>query len=406
MEFRWSVAVIGWLLFLALAAPATADEQGLRGNCHCKVTLKEHRPPNASDKIDLTNVANLAQGQFDIPGWRKPQVWDWSASAAHLKGSCWWECRKAFGIDENGTNGPQSAEARSLKSRLLSEAKSVGQPMNWCGGWLSGRLEYAAGTNSYRNATSELVGLGSRLCSDTCKARARFQINGSSEPEVDVCSGQSLRLDGRTSTCYSGLFVSVQRSDPRWNRHGKEAMGWLPRSNWGTIGSFDIADFAERRGAPVQSGEYYRVKLAVSAPWHSESKLVHVLPPRAQFSIDGSSAAAFSLPGKSPLIMDGSSSECAKKFFVSIQESDPHWNRFGPEYQRWLTPTEARSISSFDLRAFLRGERGTFATGKHYRIKLATVEPWHEQVKLVYLETESLVPGEGVADPHSSPTYD
>ena len=223
--------------------------------------------------------------------------------------------------------------------------------------------------------------------SPTGAANSSFTLNGSHKDEIVACFGQPLLLNGKASACYSGLFVSVQRSDQWWNRYGTEAMRWLKKSEWNQIGNLDVPGFAAENGLPQLSpNTYYRVKLAVGEPWNEKSRLVLLKAPDANFTLNGSNQSSISVPANVPLTMNGSSSECAKRFFVSVQESDTSWNRYGPEYMRWLKPAENQTISSFDIKAFVAGEGGSLSAGKYYRIKLATGEPWNEEVKLVFLK--------------------
>ncbi|MCP3962449.1 MAG: hypothetical protein GY719_31795 [bacterium] len=162
-------SVSQWAVYTALGVLVAAvfTQAAQAAHCHCRSTLKEHRTVNPNDFQELTNVDGLAQDQITIPGWNKNQQIDWIRSAAGAKGSCWSECRKAFGVDNNGN---VSSEAAGSKARLHELAITKGQPPNWCGGWLSARLEYAAGTNKYRDATNEYIGFGSRRCGDiTCE---------------------------------------------------------------------------------------------------------------------------------------------------------------------------------------------------------------------------------------------
>lgn len=139
-----------------IVAQSAAIHAGL-AHCRCRVTLLEHRGAS----IPMANVSALAEATLTIPFWYKAQQIDLALSQANAVGSCWWECRKAFGV----IDGKSIVPANALKADLQNQAALRRQPFNWCGGWLSARLDYAAGTNDYRPAATELIGLGgARTC--------------------------------------------------------------------------------------------------------------------------------------------------------------------------------------------------------------------------------------------------
>ena len=106
---------------------------------------------------------------------------------------------------------------------------------------------------------------------------ASLTINGSKASPTVVDAAGPILLDGSTSTCATGYFVSVQLSDPSWHRIGNEVMQWLTASDlavYGPINKFDVKKFAEARGLPIVAGQYYRVKLAVGTPWSESTVLI------------------------------------------------------------------------------------------------------------------------------------
>lgn len=105
----------------------------------------------------------------------------------------------------------------------------------------------------------------------------------------------------------------------------------------------------------------------------------------ANFSLNGSTAANVTIPEGQPIIMDGTSSVCARAYFISVQLSDPSWNRYGPEAMRWLSASEAQDIGHFEIRKFAKDHGVEMKPDKYYRVKLAVSDPWNESSKLVYI---------------------
>lgn len=111
---------------------------------------------------------------------------------------------------------------------------------------------------------------------------AAFTLNGNvGLGPIAVPHNGPLLINGTSSTCADGYFVSVQLSDQNWNRYGPEVMGWLTASDfvqYGGIGAFDVKGYATSKGLQFVQGEYYRVKLAVGTPWSEASKLIQITP--------------------------------------------------------------------------------------------------------------------------------
>lgn len=115
-----------------------------------------------------------------------------------------------------------------------------------------------------------------------CSPVNSFKINGNSAQTIDILApGYPIVLDGAGCKCVSGYFVSVQLSDPWWNRYGPEAMRWLTASDfaaYGPISNFNVRKFAEDQWFQFVPGQYYRVKLAVGPGWIERSVLIHIKP--------------------------------------------------------------------------------------------------------------------------------
>jgi len=115
----------------------------------------------------------------------------------------------------------------------------------------------------------------------SCSPNAEFSINNSQANPVNVNSN-SIIINGYGSTSCSGsFFISIQESDQNWNRYGIENFRWLTASdysNYGNIANFNLNAFNNSFPAPInlQSGKYYRIKLAVGNPWHSKTILIRI----------------------------------------------------------------------------------------------------------------------------------
>lgn len=123
---------------------------------------------------------------------------------------------------------------------------------------------------------------------------ASLTINGSKASPTVVDAAGPIRLDGSTSTCASGYFVSVQLSDPSWHRFGREAMRWLTANDmaqYGPIDNFDVKKFAEDQSLPIVAGQYYRVKLAVGNPWSESTVLIRATAWTPWLNADGPGGA-------------------------------------------------------------------------------------------------------------------
>lgn len=119
---------------------------------------------------------------------------------------------------------------------------------------------------------------------------ASLTINGSNASPTVVDAAGPIRLDGSTSACALGYFVSVQLSDPSWHRFGPEVMRWLTANDlnlYGPINNFDVKKFAEDQSLPIVAGQYYRVKLAVGTPWSESTVLIRATAWTPWLNADG-----------------------------------------------------------------------------------------------------------------------
>lgn len=108
---------------------------------------------------------------------------------------------------------------------------------------------------------------------------AASKINGITSSTLDVCPTQQIRLDGSGSSCASGYFVSVMKSNPNWGSAGPEYMRWLSQADfnsYGSISNFDVRGFLASYGQSFAPDSYYRVKLAVGSVWSETTKLIHI----------------------------------------------------------------------------------------------------------------------------------
>ena len=87
----------------------------------------------------------------------------------------------------------------------------------------------------------------------------------------------------------------------------------------------------------------------------------------------------------SPVIIDGSSSINEQQYFISVQESDINWNRYGVEQMEWF----AGPAGTFDIKTWYLSKGVDFECGKYYRVKLAvsnSCTKWNELTKLIYIK--------------------
>lgn len=131
-------------------------------------------------------------------------------------------------------------------------------------------------------------------------------------------------------------------------------------------------------------------------------------PSCVSFSVPGPALAELDLkdtycPGEE-IFGDGKGSLYDTRHFWSIQKSDRHWNRFGPEITQWFQgPAGVRNLTDYAA-----ANNFEFECGQYYRVKLAVGGPctgWNETTKLIYIQPcvdadagpdQSICPGECV----------
>jgi len=111
-----------------------------------------------------------------------------------------------------------------------------------------------------------------------CEPRAYFTLNGQTTGIITIDASEDLILDGTASTCVNDYYLTVQLSDEHWGEHGPPAQGYLSSQEAANIGHLDVKAYAARCGLEMESGNYYRILLGVTQPWHDTIKLVFIKP--------------------------------------------------------------------------------------------------------------------------------
>ena len=92
-----------------------------------------------------------------------------------------------------------------------------------------------------------------------------------------------------------------------------------------------------------------------------------------------------------PIIASAQGSNCAEKYFLSIELSDRWWNRKGGEYAEWLSKstqgTYGNITSGFKLNEWAEAHYFHFVPGQYYRVKLAIGPWWRETTQLIYVDS-------------------
>lgn len=110
----------------------------------------------------------------------------------------------------------------------------------------------------------------------------------------------------------------------------------------------------------------------------------------AQFKLNNLTNDVITLSYGTPIRLDLTvGKNCIDNYFMSVQESDANWNRYGPENMRWLSPSEVGGlggVSNLNVQNF-NSWYGTFnfMQNKYYRVKIAVGDPWTERTVLLYL---------------------
>jgi hypothetical protein len=120
----------------------------------------------------------------------------------------------------------------------------------------------------------------------------------------------------------------------------------------------------------------YRIDSNVSSSTNTITVLAPYSP-STNMKINGSSSGPSYICDDSPIIMDGSASQCEDGYYVEVDG-----------YSKWFTGQ--RVPNNFDIRSFCSGHV-SLATGKPHRIKLAISPGWHEIVRTVYTVSNNVV---------------
>ena len=110
--------------------------------------------------------------------------------------------------------------------------------------------------------------------------------------------------------------------------------------------------------------------------------------PTAAMSLNGQTGDQVEVCHGQPLTMNGSASTCTTGYFAAVQLSDASWNRYGAEYNRWLTSNDYAnfgSIQQFNVNGYLGSFGQTFQPNEYYRVGLAVGPVWNSHTKLVYV---------------------
>lgn len=205
--------------------------------------------------------------------------------------------------------------------------------------------------NDGRPETLEEIKLGT-LAPPCSPATASAKINGQSSATLSMCQSSPMMLNGTASTCASGYFVSVVKSDANWGITGSEYGRWLNAADFasfGALGSFNVKAFYGSYAQSFAPGEYYRVKLAVGSPWNETVKLIYIKPATPSFTINGMSPP----PDNSPLsvcasnvTINASATSCESKYYIGVAESDLWWNRtYDYEWGKWFSGEAPSSLN-------------------------------------------------------------
>lgn len=118
-------------------------------SCSCRLVLEEHRgsaPDYRPLRIsELSNSQRTAEFEMTVGFFT----------------NCRNRCRDEFGVP-----APVSSAANQVKKTIRDNALAHGKPFNWCGGWLSARLDSRRGNRKWKEGiTGELIGAGGiRTC--------------------------------------------------------------------------------------------------------------------------------------------------------------------------------------------------------------------------------------------------
>lgn len=224
---------------------------------------------------------------------------------------------------------------------------------------------------------------------------AKPLINGAASDNVAVCPGGPITLNGSKSACASGYFVGIEFSDQNWDSLGGGGGSWIgdrEQQRYGPISSFDVKKFAEDRYIRFVGGQYYRVKLAVGAPWDEHTQLIYIQPTIPKPLINGDAHDRVAVCPDGPIVLDGSKSVCASGYYVGIELSDENFSHLGGGGGGWIGDSERQKygpIDNFDVKKFAEDRFVRFVSGQHYLVKLAVgpVGNWNERTQLISIDS-------------------
>lgn len=258
--------------------------------------------------------------------------------------------------------------------------------------------DYALGT--YWNYSDSSNGVPVAFQSATASSK----INNSSSQTPSAFANQPIVLNGSSSVCASGYFVSIQKSNSNWGGTGTECMRWLNASDYnkyGSINNFDLKGFFSSCGQTFTPGQYYRVKLAVGNPWNETVKLVYIPPATPNFTVKNSSNVWVVPPADgspidvcaSNITINAAGTNGESRYDIVVQESDPWWNRtYQYEWGHWFSGQAPNGIKLQNLASIYSYppdftgaavRQGTILYGgnlpngsaRHFRVSVCTDEP-------------------------------
>jgi hypothetical protein len=174
---------------------------------------------------------------------------------------------------EYGVFAPSNLPGALATGTMYTDDEDHSNGNSYGGGYGNEAAKFIYGSN---NTTINIAKVrGSPPCNYS------FKINGSSALNVNIASPAApIKIDASATTCTNLYFVSIQLADAQWNVYNYEAMKWLDYQDittYGPMNNFDIKHFAQDRWFSFHSGQYYKVKVAVSPGWHEVSHLIKIL---------------------------------------------------------------------------------------------------------------------------------
>ena len=108
----------------------------------------------------------------------------------------------------------------------------------------------------------------------------QYSINSVFDKEISINKDEDVLLDlSNVISKNPDYFFSVQLSDKNYKAIGEENMDWLKIEQldvYGGMTSFNLRVFNQSfQKFNIDSGKYYRVKIAIGNPWIEEVKLLH-----------------------------------------------------------------------------------------------------------------------------------